>query len=188
MRPAAKLSSGSVAVIVKPARDRRQHHPAIPGLPREVDAFLDKAPPDAEAARLRLQIEQPQPGHLVGLPDDHDRADHRALTLGDPASFAHRIRIAEEASGGFGDDPFEHTVRPAVFGRVERRVAMDDPAKIARPRRPQDGGDRRLRSRIAIEQFFGTVECGDKTRLGAFRQRCEQCGDLIARAPVDRVE
>jgi hypothetical protein len=57
-------------------------------------------------------------------------ADRRAVEFGDPAALAARVELADELGTDLGQQRLERGV-PAVFARVQIRLAMDDPAYVA---------------------------------------------------------
>ena len=91
------------------------------------------------ATRLRL------------LHEEHG-ADDLAVALGDPAALARRIEVVEEVGADARDQRLELGV-VAPLARVERAVAMDDPAHVARlVRRAADTAPRVGRAARRAEQ------------------------------------
>ncbi len=85
---------------------------------------------------MRLDQEQPQLGDTLGLADEEHRADDFAAGLGDPATLARWIVLAQEIGRDLGDERFERRV-VSVLLRIEGTVPMDDPADIAGPVRAE---------------------------------------------------
>src|SRR5215471_10335871 len=77
---------------LRPERDL-----AVADLACEAHALVDEPDADAEAARLRIDDEQPQLGHRARLPDQEHRAHHPTVLLGDPAPVRLRIAGADES-------------------------------------------------------------------------------------------
>src|SRR6185369_2529494 len=68
----------------------------IARLAREALALGDEARTDAEAARRRLDEQEPELGHGLRLRHEEDRADDLAVLLGHPAALALRIEALDE--------------------------------------------------------------------------------------------
>ena len=83
--------------------------------------LLDQAAPEAEAARLRLDIEKPQLCGPHAAIDQERRADDLAVAFPHPAALFGGNAPLEELAGDFGDQRLEGFV-PAIFGGVERAV------------------------------------------------------------------
>src|SRR5690606_41631950 len=118
--------SSDLQDVVGPERDA-----GIARRAGEGDAFRDEPPAEAEAPRRRLDEEQPQLRHLVGLAHETDGAEPDAVVLGDPEALARRVEIFGDRADQHGGEPREARV-PAVFLSVERAVAGDDPSEVAR--------------------------------------------------------
>src|ERR1700720_2929931 len=103
---------------------------AVAATPREPDAFSDQPAAEAQPAGLRLDQEEAQPGHPVGLLDQADGADGLAVALGDPATLALGVELADELRDDLGDQRLEALVEPVLL-RVEDAVTVDDPAHVA---------------------------------------------------------
>lgn len=164
---------------------RPQHDLAVAGLPRKADAFLDKPAADPEPARLRLDDQHAQPGDRVAFLDDKHRADPHAILLGDPALVARRVEVAQEPGDDFGDIGF-HLVIETVFLRIERAVAIDDPAHVAGAMRAQDKS--RCRLAFPAEQLGDDPHRCHETRLLAIGERRQQRADRRLRGAVERFE
>ena len=117
----------------------------VAGPAREADALVDEPLADAEPARARLDEQQSQLGHLLRLPDEEHGADDLAVAFGDPAALARRIEVVEEVGDDARDERLELGV-VAPLARVERAVAVDDPAHVARLVRAQQDGRRVARA------------------------------------------
>src|SRR5262249_17433413 len=96
----------------------------------KLDAFINQLATDAETARRRLDIEQPQFGTRIAVAYQKYTAHHLAIALGDPEPLLVGIEALDERGGNLGDQPLEGRV-PAILLRVEHGLAMDDPAEIA---------------------------------------------------------
>src|SRR5215208_1171835 len=110
--------------------------PPVAGGAGEGDALVHQAAAEPQAARRRLHEQEAQLRHLVGLPDEKDRADDLAAPLGDPAALAGRVQLLDELGDDGGDQRLEALV-PAVLLPVEDAVAVDHPPDVARAVRAQ---------------------------------------------------
>ena len=85
---------------------------------------------DAQAARVGLDQEQAQLGDaLAGLDQEH-AADARPWRSAIQHALALGIEVVDEFRDDAGDQRLEGHV-PAVFGVIQRAVALDDPAEVA---------------------------------------------------------
>src|SRR5579872_3028006 len=104
---------------------RPQRHLPVPGPLGEANAFLDQAASEAKTARRGLDEHQSEPGDLIRLPDDKDRAHDFAVPLGDPAPLPLRIEVLDELGGDLRDQRLELLV-PSILLRVQDAVPVDD--------------------------------------------------------------
>src|SRR5260370_41969478 len=109
---------------------------AIVRLVRKTQRLLDQSGADAEPASFRFDQQKPQPRDLVRFPHQEDRSYILALLLGDPATLAPGIMVADEGCNDFRDERCESLV-PTVFLRVKRAMASHDPAHVASAWSPQ---------------------------------------------------
>src|SRR5260370_66996 len=103
----------------------------VAGVPREAHALVHEARADAEPARLRLDQQQPQLGDGLRVLDEEHGADDLAVLLRDPAALPPRVVVLDERRHDARDQRLEALV-PAVLLRVQRAVAVDEPAHVAR--------------------------------------------------------
>src|SRR5271170_2643462 len=149
-------------------------------------ARIDQLAPDPEAARVRLDIEQPELARcgIVALRQEH-RADDRAVSLGDPGVFLPVVEMGDEFGENFADQPLEGPV-PAVFPGVQEHLAVRDEAEIA--------GRGLAKSNAAVERSLSAengpdlAHGGDETRAGVRFDLAENRFYLVPRAPIERRE
>jgi len=152
------------------------------GMAGEAQAFLHEPPADAEAAGGGLDEQQAQLGDLVALAHHHHRAQDLPLALGDPATLAPGVEVAQEFGGDLRHQRLEAVV-PAIFPGIERAMAMDDPPEIAGPMRPQDIGD--SRGGALAQQGLDLRHILDQAVLGRRRQSAQHGADLVLGAMVE---
>src|SRR6185437_13610751 len=75
---------------------RPQRHLLVACLPREADALLNQSPANAQASRLRFNVQQSQLGNFVGSFCDEDRAHTLAISFCNPGPLALRIVVPDE--------------------------------------------------------------------------------------------
>src|SRR3954467_12201745 len=75
---------------------RPEHDLAVPARPRECHAFGHELLAESEAARSRLDDEQPELRDRLRFGDQENAADVLAVALGDPAALARRIEMLDE--------------------------------------------------------------------------------------------
>src|SRR5581483_7966614 len=123
-----------VELTVRPERNA-----PVACLPGKGDAFGHQARADPEATRRRLDEKETQLGDGLRLFDEEHRSDDFTAAFGHPAALALRIEVLDERRHDRRDQRLEPFV-VAVFVRIENAVAMNHPAHIARPVRPEDEG------------------------------------------------
>src|SRR5580765_4580957 len=163
---------------IGPERDLPVAH-----LAGEALALGDEARADAEAARRRLDEQEPELGHGLRVSDEEDRADDLAVLLGHPAALALRIEALDEPGGDLRHHRLESLVE-AVLTRVQDGVAVDHPAHVPGLMRPEHV--RGLRLRPCAEQALDRAHGLDQPILLGRRQGGEHRADLVARARVQR--
>src|SRR5437660_11151406 len=126
---------------------------------RKAYACLDEPMADAEAARCRLEEQQPQFGDTIGVFDQEHRADRLGVFFRDPTAFPPRIEIADEPRRDLRDERLETHVK-AILRGVDRAVPRSDPTDVARPGGPQD--TRLLPRRSWGEQLFDAAHRRDQ--------------------------
>ena len=157
----------------------------VAGMAGEAQAFLHEPPADAEAAGGGLDQQQAELGDLVALAHHHHRAQDLPLALGDPAALAPGVEVAQEFGRDLRHQRLEAVV-PAIFPGIERAMAMDDPAEIAGPMRPQDIGDGR--DKALAQQGLDVSHILDQALLGRGRECAQHGDDLVLGAMVERSE
>ena len=109
-----------------------EHQLAIARRPRETEALVHESRADTEASRPRLDEEEPELRDRLCLLDAEHAPGALAVDLRDPAALALGIEVCDELRDNVGHQRFERLV-PAVLLRIERAVALDDPAHVAWP-------------------------------------------------------
>src|SRR5271157_5285673 len=83
-------------------------------------------------ARAGLHVKKPEPAdaRLVAL-HQKNRADDRAMSLGDPAVLLRRVELFDEGAENPAGEALVGPV-PTVFLMIEDGLAMNDPADVSR--------------------------------------------------------
>src|SRR5262249_23127168 len=108
----------------------------IPGLARELGAFVHQSRSDPESARRGLDQQQPQLGDSLRLLDQKYGAEDFAISLRYPAAFSFGVMVLEKLGHDFRDQRFELFV-PAVLLGIQRAMPVDDPSHVAGPMEAQ---------------------------------------------------
>jgi hypothetical protein len=132
----------------------------------ECDAFGDQPLAQSLSTSGRIDNEQADFRDIVAVSHQKDRADLRAIKLGDPAALARGVERGEELCGDFRDQALERGVE-AVFGGVECAVALHHPSHVAGAGAAQDGCGRRCIRRA--EQPFDLGHGADQPLAAACR-------------------
>jgi hypothetical protein len=105
-------------------------HPLVAGGVSELDRGAGQASPEAAAARLRIDEQNPQLRDARIFVCDAEHAP-RALTgdLGDPGGVARVIDLGGEVGHDPRDEPLEALI-PSEFGGVALAMGLYDPAEI----------------------------------------------------------
>src|SRR5688572_25251616 len=134
--------------VVGPEAQRR-----VPAGTGESDALIDKAIPQPQPARRRLDEQQSQLRDVVRLLHAEDRPDDLAIALGDPAALPGGVEVADEIGDDSRHEPLEAFV-PAVLLEVERTVPVHDPPHVSRAMHPQRVRFRASHTLICASAFW----------------------------------
>ena len=93
---------------------RPQNHLVVSRPAGEADTFVNELSADAQAARFRFDVEQPQLRSVAGRVGDENRAHSVSLALRDPAAFAPGIVVLDEPRDDLGGQRFIASV-PTVL-------------------------------------------------------------------------
>src|SRR6201996_2867632 len=72
-----------------------EHHLGVARRPRKPQALLDQLRAEAQAPGGRVDPQQPELGHRVGLAYAEDRAGPLTVDFGDPGRLAHRVTVVQ---------------------------------------------------------------------------------------------
>src|SRR3984893_2056618 len=117
-------------------RLRPQSDLLIAGLSRKAGTLVDQAIADAQSARRRFHQQQPKPRDFLGFANQKNGTDYAAVFLGHPAALALGIELLDKLCGDLRYYPLEALV-PSIILRVQRPMAMNNPAHVPRLVRPQ---------------------------------------------------
>ncbi len=157
-----------------------ERHLAVADRAGEGEAGAHQRIADAAAPGRRLDVEQPQPREPVALVGEDDRAGHGARQLGDPASVAALLVVAQETRDGVGDVVLQPAA-PAIFLAVEDRLARGQEAEVACAEHAN--GEPSLRGRV--EKRASPAQRRREVGLLRRRQRAQHPGDLLPLALVE---
>src|SRR5579883_356813 len=157
----------------------------VAGTACEADALISEPRTKPEAARLRLDQEQPQSGDINRLLRDEHAADILAVHLGDPTALALRIVGVEEIGDDFRADALEGFL-PAVFLRVQLGMALNDPAEIAMAGAAQDGAALPRLFGDAAEQRLDRAHRRHQSPLVGSGELAQHVRDVALRFRVER--
>src|SRR6185437_4797947 len=144
----------------------------VAALPREANALVHQAAPDAEAARGWLDEQEPEFGDAgpFRMPNGHHRSHVFAIAFGDPAPFVRGVEIGDKVGNDARDERLEALV-PAVFIGVEHAVPPHHPPEVAGAcvRSKYGGADRCADSRSDVPSSRMAV----MAPMAATRRRCD---------------
>src|SRR5262249_14282925 len=98
----------------------------------ETQARAHEARAQPQAARLRMDDQQPQFRNRRGFPDEKDRTHDLSILLGNPGALALFVEIAGELRDDVRDQRLEGPV-VAEFARVELAVELHHASEVAGP-------------------------------------------------------
>ena len=170
-------TSSKPAALVDAARGlelplRPERQLAVADRAGEADALLDQLRADLPAARRGVDDQQAQLRDAVARVDAEDRADGLAVAARRSSSARAPGRECCEIGGhDLRDERLEAGVE-AVLAGVQRTVALDDPAVLARERAL---GSRAIApERVVAEQLLDRRHGGEQAPLGIRGQALEQ--------------
>src|SRR5882672_3776987 len=163
---------------------RPEHELAIPPGAGERDALLDQPPAQPGAARPGLHQEQPQLCRGSVFLHQKNTPHPRPVHLRDPAALTGRLEMLQETLDDLGDQRLEARA-PAVLLEVQRGVALDDPAHVARTVWAQSDFRCLFLFFIGQQRFHGAHRVDERAALRV-RERFEHRHRLRARARVEQ--